>query len=251
MGWGALMGLGNGLQQVGGMLEDKSKREMAEKLQQDREARAADRELAKEERAVARQKKAVAVERLNENTGMIDYLNSDRELIRSEQATPQQLETAKLAREKDAAQVERLIAQASLDKARAEGEPLKQSLAARLTEAKIGTETARQGSLGRSNRDSGGSGGGSTEAQTGAVVTKLVRDYNSLVNSYTRAPKDGEAALTQAQVYDIAQQAIEEAAINEEDHGEVFRKMLSEAAANKASPIEEGRARKSNTRRSN
>lgn len=50
MSWGAMMGLGQGLQQVGGMLMDMNKEKMRERLEIEREQRAEQRELAKEKR---------------------------------------------------------------------------------------------------------------------------------------------------------------------------------------------------------
>lgn len=54
MGWGAMMGLGQSLQQVGGMLMDNHKSKMKEKLELEREERADARTIASENRAQTR-----------------------------------------------------------------------------------------------------------------------------------------------------------------------------------------------------
>lgn len=53
MGWGAMMGLGQSLQQVGGMVLDYNKDKMQAKLEQEREARAEQRQKDKEQREQA------------------------------------------------------------------------------------------------------------------------------------------------------------------------------------------------------
>lgn len=55
MSWGAMMGLGQGLQQLGGMISDNHKEKMRNQLEIEREERQVQRELDKEQRALKRE----------------------------------------------------------------------------------------------------------------------------------------------------------------------------------------------------
>lgn len=203
MAWGALMGLGNGLQQVGGMLEDKSKREVAEKLAREREDRSEDRLRAKEDRQVARENAAVARVGINPTTGMKEFFNRNEELLRAEPASAYELDSLKLAQQKEQAGLAKVLADTQYSQVRANTAAGKAELDQQLLRARIGTEGARQDSLNRANRDTGTGGSSGQPATREAAIEELVKSINSQLKSANMSPAEAyqyaETALAQAE----------------------------------------------------
>lgn len=104
MGWGALVGLGQGLSAVGQTFGELSKVQMADKLQADREAAHDARQEAKEKRQVVR--------RTLSDGKMLGYNNRD-ELVSSIDATPEEIEKAKQEAKKDKASTDLAVTQAA------------------------------------------------------------------------------------------------------------------------------------------
>lgn len=82
MGWGALSGLGQGLQQVGGMISDYNKDKLQQKLELEREGRAESRQIAREQREQATYGKSDFEQDGDGVWWQVDYNKGNREMER-------------------------------------------------------------------------------------------------------------------------------------------------------------------------
>lgn len=237
MAWGALMGLGNGLQQVGSMLEDKSKREVAEKLAREREDRSEDRLRAKEDRQVARENAAVARVGINPTTGMKEFFNRNEELLRAEPASAYELDSLKLAQQKEQAGLAKVLADTQYSQVRANTAAGKAELDQQLLRARIGTEGARQGSLNRANRSGGSSTGATTPVGKGEAVNQLIKDFQPLIRSMTQEDEmNPEQQMSMEEIYDLANRSIDSATGASKDVGDTFRRALTNYRNSRSKP---------------
>ena len=171
MSWGALAGLGQGMQQVGTILMDREKARVAEELQKQREARAEERQRAKEKRDEEREAAKVADTRevQDGNRWVRRSYNSKGYVIREEDMATNEIDAILRSQRKDEEDIRYKGALADYNVAKAEGEPLRQRILNERTQAQIDTERARQTELGVRARVAGQRGSSGTD---GAAPTR-------------------------------------------------------------------------------
>lgn len=217
--WGGLAGLGDGLQTVGMNI---SKSALAEKLEQQREARADQRQIAKEARD-AEKVVGQRVVRDPDGTTWLQGINSAgenkgaRTLADSQQISDFNFQE----KEKENKQQKGALEVLGLERAAADYGTDK-DLKNRYTEAQIaqmgdasargwaGLDIQRQGldvrRAGIESKLSGSSGDIATAA------TDYIKDNKDLLSQYTRADKEGKGALTPNELLQIVTRSIQTAA---------------------------------------
>ena len=254
--WGVLQGLGDGLQQFGNAWSDREKAKLAEKLQQDREARAEARQTAREERQEAARLRQVDPRTtstdIDPTTGrMVKRLrNSEYQDLGTAEVGQLEAESIRTQQEAERAQLRTRSLDAQLKELNLGRLPEKWGQEDAMHRARLGSESAlqaqRYASAGASNRrglesavtDQGRNS--ATDAQT------LVSAYPELVKEYTTAPRDGQAKLSRDQVEELAHSVIRRSAEREESPAQVaarFREALRIMAARNSKPTPGGTSR--------
>ena len=237
--WGALSGLGAGLQQFGNEWSDRAKAKLAEDLQRQREERAEERQRAAEDRREAARLRQVdprasSVE-VDPVTGQMyrqlrnsEWSNLDRvDVSQSEQ------ESIRRQQERDEAELRAKSLDAQLKELDLGRRPQKWAQEDAMHRARLGSESAlqaqRYASAARSNRSglegvvTGGNRDSATDAQT------LIGAYPDLVKEYTTTPSDGQAKLSRDQVEELAHSVVRRSAERQETPAQVaarFREAL-------------------------
>lgn len=227
MAWGALSGLGSGLQQVGGLLMDNNKQKLAQQLEIDKEKRAE----ARADKVYERDQSSFdhsALEQTPEGVWMqVDYAKSGRKLD-SRLAPPNIVNDMNMKTQKDKVSLENDILTGKKIQSELDYAPVKQELDRRDTESNIQYRD-RMG-LAASTRADNATGNSSTASD---AARTLVNSYSDLVKSYTGGDSP---TMTAAEVEDLALQVVKAAALQKVDAATLFRNELQRRADSKASP---------------
>ena len=236
MGWGALMGLGEGLQQAGKMWQERDKQKLAEQLEREREERAEARAIAKEERTAQREATTVAEQRPEQDENGVWYMrgyNSAGDPIGQPRiATEGEIQSARMARDKDKASLDKLTSDAELAKFKATRAPLEAGQSDQLFEQKL---RAGEADIGATNAqaDYYRSGGSRrrplAEEDTGPVPTIDVA--KALVEEY--ADLNEEFGLTPSEAMELASRVLRTAREQGKDPADTYRRAVPEFRARK------------------
>lgn len=240
MSWGAMMGLGQGLQQVGGMISDNYKEKMRNQLELEREER-------QEERAKARElwkrSQFSGQYEIDDATGRKYKLDMDhnridegvplteREIREREQADS----LAKLTLLGKQQDVEKGGLDLTIKRADAENAGNMSALERQLAELKLTTERERAASLSRGNRGNTGNSASDTAPTQAQAAKLLTSEYKTLIDSYVGTAKE-PGNLTRAEVEEIAMEVVRAAAIQRKDPSVMFRDELAKRAARNKDP---------------
>lgn len=235
--WGALSGLGAGLQQFGNEWSDRAKAKLAEDLQRQREERREALDAAKEERR--RQDALKQIDRyqtttdIDPATGQMtrQFRNSNGDLLRTEAVSQLEQDSIRRQAEAEEAKLRTQGLEATLTQLQVDRTPQKWAQEDAMHNQRLRSESALQAQRYASAAASNRRGLEETTApRNSASDARVLMDtYSDLVNEYTKAPKDGSPALTRAQAEDVAQATIQRAVLNELNPGQVaqaFRQAL-------------------------
>lgn len=235
-GWGALMGLGEGLQQAGKAWQDRDKQKLADQLEREREERAEARAIAKEERTAQRLASTVAEQRPEQDENGVWYMrgyNASGEPIGQPRiATEGELQAARTAREKDRLTLEDLATKAEINRFKAgrleteaaqEDQLFGQKL--RAGEADIGATNAQADYY----RSGGSRRRPLAEEDTGPVPTVDVA--KALVEEY--ADLNEEFGLTPSEAMELASRVLRTAREQGKDPADTYRRAVPEFRARK------------------
>lgn len=230
MSWGAMMGLGQGLQQVGGMISDNHKEKMRNQLEIEREAR-------QEERAKARElwkrSQFNGKYEIDEATGLKYKLDMDdnridegvplteREVREREQADS----LAKLTLLGKQQDVEKGGLDLTLKRADAENAGTMSALERQLAELKLTTERERAASLSRGNRGRESTSGSPTKADVESAVADR---YKTLIDEAKTEYDVSEVAIQAA-----LSRAVENEAARGLPYGSTFAATMAELVSDK------------------
>ena len=149
-GWGALIGLGQGLQDSAQMWNEAEKSKLANKLAQEREQRQADRDLAKEQRQEAARLRQVdnrlTTVDLDPTTGAMTrtFYNSENTPLSTVAVSQMEQEAIQRQRESDRAKLEAQGLEAQLKQLQVERMPQKWAQEDAMHRARLGSESALQ-----------------------------------------------------------------------------------------------------------
>lgn len=238
MSWGAMMGLGQGLQQAGQMISDNHKEKMRNQLEMEREER-------QEERAKARElwkrSQFSGQYEIDDATGRKYKLDMDnnridegvplteREIREREQADS----LAKLTLLGKQQDVEKGGLDLTIKRADAENAGTMSALERQLAELKLTTERERAASLSRGNRGSGSADGGSGSKTNEELALSLIGEYEGLVEQYAKSDTNRNG-LTQSEIMQVALASIKTAQDRGMNARTVFRDALNIHAAKMA-----------------
>lgn len=242
--WGALSGLGAGLQQFGKEWSSQAKDKLAEDLLKQREDRAEDRQRAREQRQEAARLQQVDPRAsdiiVDPTTGAMkrQLRNSNYDILNTIDVSETEAEGLRRKQATEEAELNKRSLDAQLKQMQVERTPVKWGQEDQMHNARLGSEASlqqqRQASARASDRrglesavtDQGRNS--ATDAQT------LVSAYPDLVKEYTTAPRDGQAKLSRDQVEELAHSVIRRSAEREESPAQVaarFREALRIMAA--------------------
>ena len=225
MGWGAMIGLGSGLQQVGGMLMENNKQKLADKLEKDKEARAE----ARADKVYARDQASfdhTAVEQNPEGVWMqVDYAKSGDKLD-SRLAPANVITEMNTKQQADKVSLENAILNGKKTQAELDYLPEKQDLDRRDTESQIAYRKT-QGLADITRANNSGSGKDSTTPGFYDAVDQLVKDSSDLQQQYTKAPEGGEATMTASEYRSVVEASVKAAAQRHLDARAVLRNALA------------------------
>lgn len=227
MSWGAMMGLGQGLQGVGQMILDHNKDKMRERLEREREERKHQLELEREARQQAQFKES-RPELRDGAWYMVDYNQAGREMDRrlAPQNVIQQMEREASLHDLTVREKEANIESRSLD-ALLKGHQLENAgtmaaLDQALQEARINTERSRAARYNRMYTGSDGTSAASVKPDSQLAIEMI--DLNKdLVESLTTGENP---ALSLHEVNGLAQAAIRAARDKGKDPIDVFQRTL-------------------------
>lgn len=236
-GWGALMGLGEGLQQAGKAWQDRDKQKLADQLEREREERAEQRAIAKEERTAQRLATTVAEQRPQQDSNGVWYMQgynaAGTPIGEPRIATEGEIQSARMARDKDRVSLDKLTADAELAKFKADRAPLESEQEDRLFEQKLRAGEADIGATDAQAayyRSGGSRGRGGLEAEdTGPIPTVDVA--KSLVEEYEDLNK--EFGLTPSEAMELATRVIRTAREQGKDPADTYRRAVPEFRARK------------------
>lgn len=207
-GW--LAGLGAGMQQVGGELMDMNKRQMAEKLAREREDRAEERQMARENRALQRENAKVADTQVDVNSGMKRYFNANGDLLKEEPATAFELDSLKLAQQKEQAGLAKILADTRYSEVRADSAAGRSGLELELLGARVDS-TRASAEASRASAVSARAAAARANAATAeasktptqeAAIGSLMKETENMIKGTNMSSRDQ---------YALAQRAIEQA----------------------------------------
>lgn len=183
MGWGAMIGLGSGLQQVGGMLMENNKQKLADKLEKDKEARAE----ARADKVYARDQASfdhTAVEQNPEGVWMqVDYAKSGDKLD-SRLAPANVIAEMNTKQQADKVSLENAILSGKKTQAELDYLPEKQDLDRRDTESQIAyRKTQGLASTMRASGTGTGAEGPASSMEVAGAITKRFSDLTQQARS--------------------------------------------------------------------
>lgn len=229
MAWGALIGLGEGLKQVGGMILDDNKQKLAQKLELDREARAearADRIFQREQSTFDHS----AVEQSPEGVWMqVDYAKSGKKMD-SRLAPPNIISDMNNKAMSDKVNLENSILQGKKTQAELDYAPIKQDLDRRDTESNI-QYRERTGLAATMRAD--------TPEKIPSfedTVDDLVKDSSAIRDQYTKGSDDAEALMTPSEYRMVVRDVVKAAAQRGADPRAFLAEALSKYTRDRRSP---------------
>ena len=237
--WGALSGLGAGLQQFGNEWSARAKQKLADDLQKQREERAAERELAREKRQEAARLRQVDPRNtglaVDPATGQMTRIlrNSDYGTLRTEALSEYEADGLRRQEQADQAKLRAQGLEAQLKELEVNRLPQKWAQEDAMHRARLSSESAlqaqRYASAAHSNR-SGLEGTVTEQGRNSATDAQtLIGAYPDLVKEYTTTPRDGQAKLSRDQVEELAHSVVRRSAERQETPVQVaarFREAL-------------------------
>lgn len=222
--WGLLMGLGEGLQQAGGMLAANGKQKLASKLDQEKEVR-----------ANARADKLREMDQLSfDHTGLkkdgdgvlweVDYAKNNSTLD-TRLASPDKIEAFNLDRDKAKKSLEADMLKIDLSRKELADYDADKALSRELTQARIG-QAKDTGLAAITRATNAGSGKSTAPASMSEAADALVDNYPDLVRQVTTAPSGDTPLLTAAEVQRVAAESVKIAAQRGQDAAAIFRDAL-------------------------
>lgn len=217
MGWGALMGLGQGLQQLGGSMQENAKAKMLQQLELDKEERAEQRQVERENRAAARQEaqraKQVESTKFVQRDGawFEQKLNADRAVVDEQLANKADIDRLNREERKEQASLDNLLTTQELNRKKLDTFEADRALDRRMQEAQISNyEASAQASRARGDslesKLTGGAGGMED------AVDQLLKDSGALTGQYTKPTDDEALPLGQGDLREIARASVKAAA---------------------------------------
>lgn len=249
-GWGAMMGLGQALQQVGGMLGDYNKTKMREKLEIEREDRQVQRERDKEQRALRRELTTPTEWRPTQDDSGNTYLqafNSHGKPIQGESRPMSKYEAEEFARKQRLGELEVEGKEQTVANQGLEGQlkgfqvrdyDEEKRLKRRQVEASIESSLA-SAQASRSRAMNSGRSGNSRDSSTETpksdeeLALQLVKEYGSVVEEYALS-KDNPGGLTPTEINRLARDSVRAAADRKVNARTVFREALQKLVDKKA-----------------
>ena len=225
MGWGALMGLGNGLQQVGGMLEDMNKREFAEKLAREREDRAEQREKDREARRELLERQKVSTTTADPSRGVNVLRNSFGDVIREEPMTANELAQIDRDSRKEEASLRSVLAKAQSDEFAAGNLAEDREMERQLHRARLGQISASTAASNRSNRERS-LADSVANVGTGEKVNQLMAANKTLVDDLTKGTENSPADFTVGEITELADAARRAAIDQGKDVNQTFQILM-------------------------
>lgn len=231
--WIALKALAAGGAAWMGKRDEDKKRELALKLEQDREERAEQREIAREQRAEKRKLQEVAETEIVDKDGIKFEvgLNSRRQPISERLANPDRIAQIEFEKKKRDAELNNLVLGGDLLGLKvdeAEADLADKPLATRLARAR---ELAQIGAAERSNRPDPAK---KVDTSVGGLTNLLMTQSEDLVKEYTTAPEGSDPQLTATEFRYVVQNVIKEAAKSKQDARVLLPKALELYAKRKA-----------------
>lgn len=239
MSWGAMMGLGQGLQGVGSMIMDYNKDKLRERLEIEREERKAAREEVKEERRLD-QWSGKTENRLGEDGVWREIRISNRgvPMNQARELTEQEIAAIERSARKDDLSLQSLeegLRGTQLSNQKTE---LELSTWAEDREMAIEEHNARISQMrARALRASSSGSGVSEEVEVGAseIASTLTSEFKDLISSYTGGDRP---KLTREEVENIAYSVAIVSVRQGRDAAQMFRQELAKAAAGDSSNLE-------------
>lgn len=232
MAWGALMGLGSGMQQLGGELMDMNKRQLAEKLAREREERAEERTVAREARRELLERQKVSETIINPDTGMKSLRNAYGDTIREEAMSQHELDALARDRQKEEASIQKALADSSLASAKANTFEEDRQLDREAIRARINASNASAGSSNRANRGLAGAlTGANADVGTGQRVNDLLAANKTLVDDLTKGTENNPALYTVDELTELAEAARRSAIGADKDVNHTFQILMRREAA--------------------
>lgn len=239
MSWGAMMGLGQGLQGVGNMIMDYNKDKLRERLEIEREERKAAREEVKEERRLD-QWSGKTENRLGEDGVWREIRISNRgvPMNQARELTEQEIAAIERSARKDDLSLQSLeegLRGTQLSNQKTE---LELSTWAEDREMAIEEHNARISQMrARALRASSSGSGVSEEVEVGAseIASTLTSEFKDLISSYTGGDRP---KLTREEVENIAYSVAIVSVRQGRDAAQMFRQELAKAAAGDSSNLE-------------
>jgi hypothetical protein len=227
-----MSGLGDALQQIGGVMMNMAKDERLAKLQKEKEERARQDELAKEERLRLRELNKVSGEpTIIERDGkkIYQYKNSEGRTINEEEVDPYTLTRLARKDQKEDLSIEGLVLG---NKSKGLGVTLAEKKLEDYDADEVLDDEYRRAQIGSQNRANRGDGGGGIEGNLtpepsrGALTNLLVKEFSDLSGQYTQAPEGQEPKLTKDEFRMVADEVIASAAKEGGDPRTQFPKAL-------------------------
>lgn len=221
MAWGALIGLGSGLQQVGGMLLENNKQKLAQQLEIDREKRAEARDYRVYQRDQNSFDKTVVEQDGDGLWWQVDYAKNGHKLD-SRLAPANVIKDMNNKADADRLSLENDLLTNRKLKSDIEYAPIEQDLKRRDTESNI-TYRDRIGLASTMRADNAER----TPPSFYDAVDQLVKDTSDLQAQYTRpGPNDEPAPLTASEYRGLVEQSVKAAAQRGLDARAVLRGAL-------------------------
>lgn len=238
MGWGAMMGLGQSLQQVGGMLMDMNKEKMRNQLEMERDKRKEALDLAKEQRQMEQFGGAYEFDRDN---GLKYRINK----AGNRMADPTPISAEEIAAYEREQETARLDAQIKANTAAKGGLELvlkqdevthlatDRDQARRIEEARLAEIKARTASH-LTRASGGGSGSDSTSTVSNEqLANQLLTEYKDLTAEYAKST-DNPNGLTREELLHMAAASVKQAQHSRQNAREIFRIALGDYAQRRA-----------------
>lgn len=222
--WGLMMGIGQGLQQVGGMLEADSKTRLAAKLSQEKELRDAAREQQRFDREQLSFDKTGLKKDGDGVLWEVDYAKNGKELDKR-LASPDKLESFNMDREAASNKLKADALTIDMNTRKLEDYDEDRGLERAVKQSTI--ERNRDTGLAAITRATNSSAGKSTApASLSEAADTLVDSYPDLVKEVTTAPSGETPLLSAADVQRVAAESVKIAAQRGQDAAAIFRDAL-------------------------
>lgn len=232
MSWGVMMGIGQGLQQVGGMLLDNNKSKIRERLEMEREDRAYARQLERDAKQEAQRLSRPATWHEVEIGGQwaMQARNADGTTLDgvTRPMTAVEIEDFNQKRTKAEQDAEKSRLELLLTGKKVDTYDEDRALDRRKTEASIESSLATaQAARSRAMADKDS---GDTPPTNEQLATTLVKEYEGVIEQYAQSETNPDG-LTPSEVLQLANAAIAEAQKRKTNARTIFRDSLNIHAA--------------------